>query len=85
MALTPGRPPRVDVRIDALVLDGVSPGDPRVAHAVEQATGRALAAHPRAAAHARRAGIGAAVGSALTRTGGATRPATGARPTDGGS
>ena len=70
MALTPRRAPRIEVRIDAVALDGVAPGDPRVAHAVEQATRRALAADPRAAAYAKPAAIGAAVGSAVGEAGG---------------
>jgi hypothetical protein len=67
MGLSPRRTPRIDVRIDALVLDGVSADDPRVAQAVEQATRRALAAQPRAAVHAQPAAIGDAVSTAVAR------------------
>lgn len=67
MALTPRSAPHVDVHIDALVLDGVTPGDPRVAQAVEQATRRALAAQPRAAAHAKPDAIANAVSTAVTK------------------
>lgn len=69
MALTPQPRPQVAVHIDALVLDGVAPGDPRVEQAVEQATRRALAAQPRAA-HARPDAIGHAVSTAVTKHGG---------------
>ncbi len=43
MALTP-RGPQIDVTIDELVLDGVAPGDPAVAQAVDHAVAQALAA-----------------------------------------
>lgn len=64
MALTPLRTPRIAVHVEALVLDGVAPGDPRVAQAVEQATREALAGRP-AAQHADPAVIGRAVGVAV--------------------
>ncbi len=57
---------RIEVAIDELVLDGVKPGDPRVAGAVEQATRQALAGQ-RAARHADPAAIGRAVGGAISR------------------
>ena len=57
---------RIEVAIDELVLDGVEPGDPRVARAVEQATRQALAGRP-VARHADPAAIGRAVGDAVSR------------------
>jgi hypothetical protein len=68
--MTARRTPPIAVRIESLVLDGVAPGDPRVAQAVEQAARRALAAQPRAAraaAGVRRGAIGIAVGAAVAR------------------
>jgi len=56
----------IEVAIDELVLDGVQPGDPRVARTVEHATRTALAGRP-AARHADPAAIGRAVGGAIPR------------------
>lgn len=70
MGLTPRPAPQVDVHIDALVLDGVALGDPRVAQAVERGTRQALAAQPRAAqtaAYAKPDAIAKAVGAAVTK------------------
>jgi hypothetical protein len=63
MGLTP---PRIELVIDELVLDGVAPGDPRVAPAVEHAARQALAEQP-AARRADPVAIGRAVGGALAR------------------
>ena len=64
MALTPD----LHLHLDALVLDGVAPGDPRVAAAVTQAARRALADQPQAA-HASPEAIAAAVTRALAEPG----------------
>ncbi len=62
-------PARVEVTIDELVLDGVAPGDPRVARALELAVARARGADP-ANAGARKvaAGITAALIAAAPPT-----------------
>jgi hypothetical protein len=54
----------LEIAIGELVLDGVAPGDPRVAQAVEQATRRALEGGP-AAQRADHAAIARAVDSAV--------------------
>ncbi len=59
----------IEITIDKLVLHGVAPGDPRVAHAVEQATRQALAGGP-SAQHADHVAIGRAVDDALTQRAG---------------
>jgi len=60
------KPPRIELVIDELVLDGVAPRDPRVARAVEHAARQALARRP-AARRADPAAIGRVVGGALAR------------------
>ncbi len=62
--MTPRRTPQIAVRIESLVLDGVAPGDPRVAQAVEQAARRALASRP-VGAHVGPAAIAGAVRAAV--------------------
>ncbi len=66
--MSPRGAPQVEVGIEALVLDGVAPGDPCVARAVEHAARRALATQPRAAraaADVKPGAIGSAVAAAV--------------------
>jgi hypothetical protein len=46
VALNRPRPARLAVSIDELVLDGVAPGDPLVAQAIERAITQAMAERP---------------------------------------
>ena len=69
MALTSSGAASINVSIDELVIDGVAPGDPRVAQAIEEAVARALSATPAIRPGvADPATIGAAAGGAIATT-----------------
>jgi len=64
--MSPRFVPQVDLHIETLVLDGVAPGDPRVAEAIERTTRKALGG---LAPSAKPEAIGNAVSAAVAKRG----------------